>query len=163
MLESLAKLSNILADNQICYFRFPRILIPKQLFRRSEAVVLQMFFKIGVLTNFGNFTGKHLCWSLLLKKRLNYRCFPVKFSTILRINFSEHLQWRIIRSCFPFSLLPPCWFIERALQNGLHPVPCCEGFPDNFSIEHLWTGTSRSNIQTTTSKKLTEPDQRILL
>ena len=26
----------------------------------------QVFFKIGVLKNFANFTGKHLCWSLLL-------------------------------------------------------------------------------------------------
>ena len=29
---------------------------------------LQMFFKIGVLRNFANFTGKHLCWSLFLIK-----------------------------------------------------------------------------------------------
>ena len=28
----------------------------------------QMFFKIGVLKNFANFTGKHLCWSLFLIK-----------------------------------------------------------------------------------------------
>ena len=27
-----------------------------------------MFFKIGVLKNFVNFTGKHLCWSLFLIK-----------------------------------------------------------------------------------------------
>ena len=26
-----------------------------------------MFFKIGVLKSFANFTGKHLCWSLFLK------------------------------------------------------------------------------------------------
>ena len=28
----------------------------------------QMFLKIGVLKNFANFTGKHLCWSLFLIK-----------------------------------------------------------------------------------------------
>ena len=28
----------------------------------------QMLFKIGVLKNFASFTGKHLCWSLFLKK-----------------------------------------------------------------------------------------------
>ena len=27
----------------------------------------QMFFKIGVHKNFGNFTGKHLCWSFFNK------------------------------------------------------------------------------------------------
>ena len=28
----------------------------------------QMFFKIGILKYFTNFTGKHLCWSLFLIK-----------------------------------------------------------------------------------------------
>ena len=28
----------------------------------------QMFFKIGILKNFANFTGKHLCWSLFFNK-----------------------------------------------------------------------------------------------
>ena len=28
----------------------------------------QIFFKIGVIKNFINFTGKHLCWSLFLIK-----------------------------------------------------------------------------------------------
>ena len=28
---------------------------------------LKMFFKIGVLKSFANFTGKYLCWSLFLK------------------------------------------------------------------------------------------------
>ena len=47
--------------------------------------------KKGVLKNFTNFTGNHLCWGLYLiklqawrpasslKKRLQHRCFPVKF------------------------------------------------------------------------------------
>ena len=58
----------------------------------------QMFFKIGVLKNFTNFTLKHLCWILFwiklpairpatLLKRLQHRCFPVKFAKILRIPF----------------------------------------------------------------------------
>ena len=29
---------------------------------------LQMFFKIGVLQDLARFTGKHLCWSLFLRK-----------------------------------------------------------------------------------------------
>ena len=32
-----------------------------------------MFFKIGVLKSFTNVTGKHLCWSLLLKKLASSR------------------------------------------------------------------------------------------
>ena len=62
---------------------------------------LQMFFNIGVLKSFKYFTGKHLCWSLFLiklqalkikglagiKKRLQNRCFPVKFLKFLRTPF----------------------------------------------------------------------------
>ena len=33
----------------------------------SRSSGLQMFFKIGALKSFANFTGKHLCWSLFLK------------------------------------------------------------------------------------------------
>ena len=44
-----------------------------------------MFFKIGVRKNCVNFIGKHLCWSLFLKKdfmkkRLQHRCFPAKLA-----------------------------------------------------------------------------------
>ena len=49
-----------------------------------------IFFNIGVLKMFSNFTGKHLCWSLFLikyfvKNRFQRRCFPVKFEKFLRI------------------------------------------------------------------------------
>ena len=55
----------------------------------------QMFFKIGVLKNFADFKGKHLCWILFLiirlatlfKKRLKHRCFPVKLAKFLRTPF----------------------------------------------------------------------------
>ena len=58
-----------------------------------------MFFRIGVLNNFANFTRKHLCWSLFinnvadlktyncLKKRLHHKCFSAKFVTFLRTPF----------------------------------------------------------------------------
>ena len=57
----------------------------------------QMFFKIDVLKNFANFTGKHQCWSLFLvnfiKKRLQHKCFPVKYANLLRTPFfTKHLR-----------------------------------------------------------------------
>ena len=58
----------------------------------------QTFFKIVVLKNFANFTGKSLYWSLFLifdnvKQRLQHRCFPVKFAKFLRKTFfTEHLR-----------------------------------------------------------------------
>ena len=41
---------------------------------------LRMFFQIGVLKSFTNFTGMHLCWSLFLKK-LQAGSFIKKTST----------------------------------------------------------------------------------
>ena len=65
----------------------------------------KMFFKIGVLKIFANFTKKHLCWSLFstnfltnfIKKTLQRRRFPVKFAKFLRAPFStEHLRWFLL-------------------------------------------------------------------
>ena len=69
-------------------------------FRSSRS---KMFLKIGVLKNFANLTEKHLCWSLLLiqtlldsvdsvKKRLQHRCYLVKFAKFLKtLFFIEHV------------------------------------------------------------------------
>ena len=70
-----------------------------------------MFFKIGVLENFANFTGKHLCWSLLLIKSqakgpatLLKRNDPTQmFSCEICENFkntffTEHLQWLLLKN-----------------------------------------------------------------
>ena len=40
--------------------------------------------KIGVLKNFTNFTGKHLCWIFFIKKWLQHSCFPEKYAKFLR-------------------------------------------------------------------------------
>ena len=51
----------------------------------------------GIIKSFAKFTGKHLCWSLLLnkvqaedlqiylKRRLQHKCFLVNFGKFLRI------------------------------------------------------------------------------
>ena len=45
-------------------------------------LLFKLLFKKGVLENFANLTGKHLCW-----------CFPVKLAKFLRTpNFEEHLR-----------------------------------------------------------------------
>ena len=55
----------------------------------------QMFFKIGVLKNFANFTGKHPCQDLpqacnFIKERLQYRCFSEIYAKFLRTPFSQN-------------------------------------------------------------------------
>ena len=49
--------------------------------------------KNGILKIFEKFTGKYLCWSLflirkvfLLNKRPQHRCFPLNFAKIFRHN-----------------------------------------------------------------------------
>ena len=48
-----------------------------------------MLFMIGVLKNFGNLIGKHLCWSLFFKKVAGLETFKNAF-------FKEHLQWLLL-------------------------------------------------------------------
>ena len=68
----------------------------------------QLFFKIGILKNFAIFTGKQLCLCLFLiklqpwsynfiKKRLQYRCFPVNIAKFLRtFFFTAYQQWTLV-------------------------------------------------------------------
>ena len=61
----------------------------------------EVFCKKGVLKNFANFTGKHLCWSLFqacsfIKKRLQQWCFPVKFTKFLRTSILKNICERLI-------------------------------------------------------------------
>ena len=53
-----------------------------------------LFFKIGVLKNFANFTGEHLCWSLFLTKFFTdvikntpTQVFSCEISKIFKITF----------------------------------------------------------------------------
>ena len=54
----------------------------------------KMFFKMSVVENFANFTGKHLCWSLSFKDSFFYRTPSVApaDSAILQ-GFSASCLW----------------------------------------------------------------------
>ena len=68
----------------------------------------EVFCKKIVLENFGKFSGKHLCESLcfnevaafyyatLFKRRLQHRCFPVKFRKFLRAPFCQTTSRRLL-------------------------------------------------------------------
>ena len=66
--------------------------------------------KRGVLKNF-IFTGKHMCWSDFIKKRLQRKCFTVKFAKFLRAPILKN-------DCF-CSLLTHCYRIMISFQNLL--------------------------------------------
>ena len=66
------------------------------------------FVKASVSKNFANFTGKHLGRSLFfnkvaglkacnfMKKRLQHRCFPVKFAKFLRTHILSNINERLL-------------------------------------------------------------------
>ena len=89
--------------NRKCNFKCALIFMTSQILKFMEhqkhnnlgSSRSQMFFKIAVLKNIANFTGKRLYWSLFLiklqvlklnftEKRLQHRWFPVKFAKFLR-------------------------------------------------------------------------------
>ena len=83
----------------------------RQIFKKHRNSRPKMFCKKGALRNFIKFTGKHLCLrpATLLKKKLWYICFPVKFVKFLRRPFlTEHLQWLILRAPNFVSVLWLC-------------------------------------------------------
>ena len=79
-------------------------------FLSTSLVLSSVLLKKGVLNNFANFTGKHLYWSLFLinskntglqpcnfiKKRLQHRCFPVKFVKFLRTAILKYICERLL-------------------------------------------------------------------
>ena len=101
-------------------------MFPVLMFIRSSHS--QMFFKIGVLANFTNFTEKHLCWSQLLIKLLvlrlinllkrdsNTRDFQhVKF--LRKSCFTEHLS---LLAASGLWLITPAKFILGSLMVIFH-------------------------------------------
>ena len=80
---------------------FAKFLSTAFLFNTSRSSRFQMVFKIGVLKSFPNLTGKHLCSCLFLKslqaegrnfikRSLQHRHFPVKFTKLLRTHFLQN-------------------------------------------------------------------------
>ena len=92
-----------------------------------------MFFEIGVLKNFANFAGKHLCWSLFLIKLQAYSKQKQSFAHVLKnfVNFTgKHLCW----SLFLIK------FLTNFIKDTLTLVSSCEiqkNFKNTFSAEHL--------------------------
>ena len=101
-----------------------------------------------VFKNFVNSTVKHMCLSPLacnfIKKRLQFRCFSVKFTKFLRTPFFiGKLQWLLLRfnSCFqrspgqnPMHLSPirtrfswKRYLLPRKSRSSYHRCPVKEG------------------------------------
>ena len=92
-------ISNCLINNGLVAWK-------RQKFMRFEVVGIRLwiqnllqqlpdvFHKKDLLEWSAKFTGKHLCRTLFLKKRLRHRCFPVNFVKILRTPFLQNTsEW----------------------------------------------------------------------
>ena len=68
-------------------------------YRRSR---FQIFFKIEILKIFANFTGKHLCRSLVLITLQVWSCATLLTLLIFKHSFfNEHLRW----PCFSYRVI----------------------------------------------------------
>ena len=118
--------------------------VPRYNVRCSQPKV---FSKKSVLKNLAKFTGKHLHWShflnkvaglqlaTLLKKRFQYRCFPVNFAKFLWTPF--------------FHIAPPVaasvtfWKIDyEFIPTIISPL-----FKTDFCSPCVWTGIKFSSLQ----------------
>ena len=86
-----------------------------------------MFFKIGALKNFANFTGKQSFFNKaaglqacnFIKRKLQRSCFPVKFAKVLRAPFfTKHLWWLLLlKSVYNFANL---WSYFNQFVKSIH-------------------------------------------
>ena len=65
---------------------------------------LHMFFKIGALKGFANFTGKHFCWSLFLKNLQAEGLQLHKKSLLTQVFFCE--VCKIFKNTFSYRIPP---------------------------------------------------------
>ena len=121
-----------------------------------RSIYWQMFFKIGVLKNFtnsqetseleSNFSNIAGLTCNFMKKRLQHRCFPVKFASFLSTPFfAEHLQCLLI--CL--SGWPMLWELNLYVETPAQVFLCefCEMFKN--IIDHLrWLLLSVSRCKT---------------
>ena len=71
----------------------------------------QMFYKIGVLTNFAILTGKHLCWNLIVAGQKECNCIKKQLQNgFFSVNMAKFLKGRIHCEIFIVSI---SWNCER--------------------------------------------------
>ena len=90
---------------------FKSIFFIELLQKQSFADVL--FFKIGVLKSFANFTGKYLCWSLFLKTCRMKVCNFIKKT---KQYFSKH---RFLDTCQCAFKRKGKWLTQKLLRKRL--------------------------------------------
>ena len=86
---------------------------PSKIRLKPQKQQLELFCKKGVLRNFANFTGKHLCWSLFLIELQTFKPAAL-FKRDSNTDFSLILKTRFVLKIF--KLLPWLFGHVKALR-----------------------------------------------
>ena len=116
-----------------------------------------VFCNKGVLRIFSKFTGKHQCWSVFLiklqtcssfKKRLQHRCFPVKFARFFRTPILYMITYAIQNSCTKTFTAKFMWTTASGISENRQIYWCFAEF--YISQLHWWTRNQRINVDDAT-------------
>ena len=86
----------------------------------------QMFFKLGVLKNFPNFTGKQLCWNLFLRK------FLTNFIQDTPTQVFSCGIWKNVKNTFSAEH-PQLLFLSKETPTQVFACEIYEIFKNTFS------------------------------
>ena len=120
-----------------------------------------MYFKIGALKNFANFTGKiHVLESLFkkasgpqgckfIKKRLQDRYFPLKLARFSSTYFTEHFRWLVFKISDTNILFKD--FLGIPLRHSKSLIVTCNSHNDklNFKMYSLTKTFSVTDLEQT--------------
>ena len=110
----------------------------------------EVFCKKGVLRNFANFTGKHLCQSLFFNKHCTKnevfywgflqlmwpnQQFLADLITFTKEILNEKRHFLYCDSCMPQA----CNFIKKEALAQMFSCEFCEISKCTFFTEHIWT------------------------
>ena len=105
------------AHNESC--GLVRAYIPYYIGSEDRSRRSQIFFKVGVLKNFTDFTGKHLCWSVFLIKLKAFRPATLLKKTPTQVLCCEICE--TYKNTYPYRTPPVALPLKRSFpQKSKH-------------------------------------------
>ena len=109
----------------------------------------RLLFKISVLKNFANFTGKHLCWSVFSIKLQIWRLANLLWrdtntgamkKKLQKQSFADVLQNRCSKKFRKFHRKIPVleYLFNKVAGLMVFFLEVCEIFKNTFFTEHIW-------------------------
>ena len=128
----------------------------------------QLFLKKVALKKFANFSGKHLCWNLFLIKlqgfrpEIQHRCFPVKFTKLLRTSFLYNTSGGCF--CMLLVLLLFCNVIQTSMCQAVYLQMFTRCLHDTFGKLFIRIKVQMGEVQLNSAvQECTMPEQLLAL